>query len=411
MGALANKRILLGVAGGIAAYKCPDLVRRLRDAGAEVRVVLTRAGAEFVTPLTLQAVSGHPVHSELLDAETESVMGHIELGRWADAVLIAPATANFLARLAQGRAEDLLSALCLAATCPLAVAPAMNQAMWQKPATQANIQSLLDRGVTLLGPASGVQACGETGPGRMLEPPDLAAALGALFETGEMDGLRVLVTAGPTWEAIDPVRGLTNRSSGRMGYAVATAAMEAGARVTLISGPTSLPDPDRLDTVRVGSAREMLNAVLARMEHTDVFVAVAAVADYRPAEESPGKIKKGAERITLELVRNPDILATVCAEHPNVYTVGFAAETDDLEIHARAKLTAKGADLIAANRVGLPGVGFEADDNGLWLVDRDGAVTLPIMPKSRLARMLVAEIARRYHAKGSAESSRFAHRR
>jgi phosphopantothenoylcysteine decarboxylase/phosphopantothenate--cysteine ligase len=286
----------------------------------------------------------------------------------------------------------------------------MNHAMWHKPATQANVASLRDRGVSVLGPASGPQACGETGPGRMLEPAELVGALGGIFETGTFDGLRVLVTAGPTWEAIDPVRGLTNRSSGKMGYAVATAAMEAGARVTLVSGPTALPDPERLRTERVTSAQQMLEAVLAHIEDTDIFIAVAAVADYRPAQPAPRKIKKDAERPVLDLVRNPDILATVCERHPDVYAVGFAAETDDLEAQARAKLETKGADLIAANRVGVPGTGFESDENGLTLVDRDGITPVPVMHKWRLARVLVAEIARRYHAKSTATGSRFAHR-
>jgi len=348
MSTLTNKRVLLGVTGGIAAYKCPDLVRRLRERGAEVRVVMTAAAAEFVTPLALQAVSGHPVRRELLDAQAESGMGHIELARWADLVLVAPASADFIARAAQGRADDLLSAVVLAAAGPRALAPAMNQQMWANPATQDNLRRLRAAGAHVLGPASGDQACGEIGPGRMLEPVELADAAAGLFASGELDGLSVLVTSGPTYEAIDPVRGLTNRSSGRMGHAVAAAAMEAGARVTLISGPTALPDPDRVATVHVTSALEMRDAVMERLDACDVFIGVAAVADYRPAEAAVEKIKKGAERMTLELVRNPDILAEVAARAKRPFTVGFAAETRAVAENARAKLLAKGADLIAA---------------------------------------------------------------
>lgn len=410
MATLANKRILLGVTGGIAAYKSADLARRLREAGAEVRVAMTRAAAEFITPLTLQAVSGHPVHQALLDTEAEAGMGHIELARWADAVVVAPASADFLARLVHGRADDLLSALCLATAVPLAVAPAMNQQMWQNPATQANLARLRERGVRVFGPGSGSQACGEVGPGRMLEPVEIARLAAELFETGELDGVRVLVTAGPTWEAIDPVRVITNRSSGKMGYAVATAAVEAGARVILVSGPTALPDPERVRTVRVTSARQMYDAVVSEIDATDIFIGVAAVADYRPIETTPRKIKKEAERLTLELVRNPDILADVARRRPGVYTVGFAAETEELEARARAKREAKGLDLVAANLVGQPGSGFEADANALLLVDRSGTTELPQAPKTALARTLIHEIAQRYHAQGRAQDSRQAHR-
>lgn len=410
MATLANKRILLGVTGGIAAYKSADLVRRLREAGAEVRVAMTRAAGEFITPLTLQAVSGHPVHQALLDTEAEAGMGHIELARWADAVLVAPASADFLARLVLGRADDLLSALCLATAAPLAVAPAMNQQMWQNPATQANLARLRERGMHIFGPGSGSQACGEVGPGRMLEPVDLARLAADLFETGELDSVRVLITAGPTWEAIDPVRGITNRSSGKMGYAVAAAAAEAGARVVLVSGPTALPDPDRVRTVRVVDAQQMHDAVMSEIDAADVFIGVAAVADYRPVEAAPRKIKKEAERVTLELVRNPDILADVASRRPHVYRVGFAAETEELEARARAKLEAKGLDLVAANLVGQPGSGFEADTNALLLVDRSGATELPQAPKTTLARTLIHEIAQRYHAQGRTQDPRQAHR-
>jgi phosphopantothenoylcysteine decarboxylase/phosphopantothenate--cysteine ligase len=402
MGTLANKRILLGVTGGIAAYKSADAVRRLREAGAEVRVVMTAGATEFITALTLQAVSGHPVHQHLLDTGAEAGMGHIELARWTDAVLVAPASANFLARLAQGRADDLLSAVCLATESPVAVAPAMNQQMWSNAATQANLATLKKNGVRIFGPAEGSQACGEVGPGRMLEPADLVVLVSNLFAAGELDGLSVVVTAGPTWEAIDPVRGLTNRSSGKMGYAVAQAAMEAGANVTLISGPTALPDPERVRTLRVESAQEMHDAVHAHIAGADIFIGVAAVADYRPTQVAEDKIKKSQEKMTLELERTPDILTSVTALKPAPFTVGFAAETENLEQHARQKLEAKKLDLVAANRVG-PGLGFESDENGLLLVEPGAVTELPLQPKAKLARALIRHIAARYRAKHTAK--------
>ncbi len=411
MGSLANKHVLLGVTGGIAAYKSADLVRRLRDAGAEVRVVMTDAATKFITELTLQAVSGQPVHRRLLDTGAESAMGHIQLARWADAVLVAPASADFLARLAQGRSDDLLTALCLASGAPLAVAPAMNQQMWRNPATQANVATLRERGVRIFGPAEGAQACGDVGPGRLLEPAELATLTTGLFDSGELDGLTVLVTAGPTWEALDPVRGLTNRSSGKMGYAVATAAAEAGARVILVSGPVALAPPERVETVPVTSALDMHAAVHARIGATDIFIGVAAVADYRPASPAPGKIKKSAERMTIELVRNPDILANVAALAPAPFTVGFAAETDTLETATRSKLETKGADLICANLVGAARGGFESDENELLLVDRHESRLLPLAPKARLARDLIQSIARKFHAKNRSQNTRRAHRR
>ncbi len=409
MGTLTNKRVLVGVTGGIAAYKTADLIRRLRDAGAETRVVMTAGAAEFITPLTLQAVSGHPVHEQLLDTEAEAGMGHIDLARWADVIVVAPASANFLARLAQGRADDLLTTVCLAAAVPVAVAPAMNQQMWANAATQDNMRTLRARKIHVLGPAEGEQACGEIGPGRMLEPLELVARVSELFATGELDGLKVVVTAGPTWEAIDPVRGITNRSSGKMGYAVAAAAAEAGARVVLVSGPTALPDPPRVQTVRVVSAQDMYDAVHSHLEGAHIFIGVAAVADYRVEQAAPGKIKKTADRLTLELVRNPDILAAVAHRRPHIYCVGFAAETDDPEANARAKLASKGIDLVAANRVG-PGLGFEADDNELLLVDRDNSKRLARAPKSSLARALIHEVAVRYHAESRAQDPRQASR-
>ena len=397
MGTLTNKRILLGVTGGIAAYKSADAVRRLRDAGAEVRVIMTPSAGEFITALTLQAVSGHPVYQHLLDTDAEAGMGHIELARWADAVLVAPASANFLARLAQGRADDLLSAVCLATEAPVAVAPAMNRQMWDNAATRANLATVANNGVRIFGPGEGSQACGEVGPGRMLEAAELVTLTGGLFATGALDGLTVLVTAGPTWEAIDPVRGLTNRSSGRMGYAVAQAAAEAGARVVLVSGPTALADPERVHTIRVTSAQEMHDAVHARVGSADIFIGVAAVADYRPAQVVDKKIKKDEAKITLDLVRNPDILASVAALRPAPLTVGFAAETEDVEQRARRKLESKKLDLVAANRVGA-GLGFDAEENSLLLVEREGVTELPLQPKPKLARALIRHVAAKYHA-------------
>ncbi|MCG6871391.1 MAG: bifunctional phosphopantothenoylcysteine decarboxylase/phosphopantothenate--cysteine ligase CoaBC [Gammaproteobacteria bacterium] len=411
MALLPNKRVLLGVSGGIAAYKSPDLVRRLREAGAEVRVLMTRAAMEFVTPLTFQAVSGHPVYSELLDEKAEAGMGHIELARWADLVLVAPATADTLARLAQGRADDLLAAACLARRGILAVAPAMNQAMWENPATRGNLRALESAGVTILGPGHGSQACGDEGAGRMLEPAEIAQRAAALFETGGLAGRHVVITAGPTFEPIDPVRGLTNRSSGTMGFAIAEAAVEAGARVTLVSGPVALAAPQRVDClVRVETAMQMRDAVMAHMPDCDVFIAVAAVADYRPARALPRKIKKDAEQLSLELVRNPDIVAEVAALPRRPFTVGFAAETDQLEQNAQAKLVAKGLDLICANPVG-PDTGFGDGATSLLLIDAQGQHPLPLDSKPRLARALVDYLARRLHEKeDSAQDPRSAHR-
>ena len=388
---LAGRRVLLGVTGGIAAYKAADLVRRLREAGAEVRVVMTRGATEFVTPLTFQAVSGQPVHTELLDADAEAGMGHIELARWADVVLVAPATANFLAQLAQGRAEDLLSTVCVATRAPLFVAPAMNQGMWANEATRENVTRLEQRGVRVLGPGEGDQACGDTGPGRMLEPVELVAALGGA--RGGLAGRHVLVTAGPTHEDIDPVRFIGNRSSGKMGYAVAEAARRAGARVTLVSGPVVLAAPDGVDCVRVRSAAEMHAAVMEHVADADVFIGVAAVADWTPVRAADGKLKKEHGPPRIELQATPDIIAEVAGRSPRPYMVGFAAETDAVAEHAAAKRAAKGLDMIAANRVGEPGTGFGADDNELLLITREGPVELGKGSKRQLATELIARIA------------------
>jgi phosphopantothenoylcysteine decarboxylase/phosphopantothenate--cysteine ligase len=398
MGFLSGKHILLGVTGGIAAYKSAELVRSLRAQQAEVRVVMTPGAREFITPLTLQALSGNPVHTELLDARAEMAMGHIELARWADVLLVAPATADFLARLAQGRANDLLAAVCLACEVPVAVAPAMNRAMWENAATTDNIARLRDRDIRIFGPGVGDQACGESGPGRMLEPEALVTGLSDLFCTGSLAGRRVLVTAGPTREAIDPVRFIGNRSSGRMGYAVAAAAAEAGALVTLVSGPVSLPAPPRVQRIDVESAVDMLTAVMDNIGGVDIFIGVAAVADYRPATMAARKIKKRDTGMRLELTRNPDILAAVAALPAAPFTVGFAAETEDLAVNARQKLAAKSVDMIAANVVGA-GQGFETGQNALTVFWADGEQRLGRTGKDRLARRLVQLIVERFRAR------------
>ena len=399
MSRLPNRRIVLGVAGGIAAYKAADLVRRLRDRNFEVRVVMTAAAREFVAPLTFQALSSNPVHCDLLDEQAEAGMGHIELARWADLVLIAPATANVLARLAHGFADDLLTTLCLATTAPVVVAPAMNQQMWQAGATRANVLALLERGVAMLGPGEGDQACGEVGPGRMLEPDEIAARIAARFRGGALEGVEVLVTAGPTREALDPVRYLTNHSTGKMGYAVAVAAVEAGARVSLVSGPTALPAPPGVERIDVTSAEEMYTKVMARAARCDIFIAAAAVGDYRPARCAEQKIKKEDGPATLDLVRTPDIAAGVAAMDGGPFTVGFAAETESVQAHAQDKLERKGLDMIAANRVGLPDRGFASDRNALSVLWRDGGSReLGLAPKAELARSLIALVAERYRA-------------
>lgn len=397
---LQRKRILLGIGGGIAAYKSAELVRRLRDQGAEVRVVMTRAAREFITPLTLQALSGHPVHHDILDPAAEAAMGHIELARWADLILIAPATADLLARLAQGSADDLLTTLVLASDAPLALAPAMNQAMWRDPATQANAERLAARGARLFGPAAGSQACGDVGPGRMLEPDELAQRAADCFERGLLTGCRVLITAGPTREAIDPVRYISNHSSGKMGFALAEAAAEAGAVVTLVSGPVHLPTPQRVTRIDVGSAREML-AACERAMPCEILIAAAAVADYRPAAVATQKMKKDPDSddgLTLRLVRNPDILASLAARPDRPFSVGFAAETERLLDYAARKLKSKNLDLIVANDVANPQIGFNSEDNAVSVIDRTlEATRFAQASKGQIARQLIAFIAARYH--------------
>jgi phosphopantothenoylcysteine decarboxylase/phosphopantothenate--cysteine ligase len=400
MQALTNKRILLGITGSVAAYRSAELVRRLRDVGADVRVVMTEAAMAFVTPLTFQALSGHPVHHELIDEAAEAGMGHIELSRWADVILVAPASADFIARLTGGRASDLLGAVCLASKIPLALAPAMNQQMWADAATQDNIKTLQQRGVLLFGPDSGEQACGDVGPGRMQQPEQLIAALASMFEVGCLAGKHVVITAGPTREAIDPVRYLSNHSSGKMGYALATAAVDAGAKVTLISGPTALTPPERAEYIAVTSAEEMLNACLDSTVSANIFIAAAAVADYRPIAPLAQKLKKDEQALTLQLEPTRDIIKTIKSQRPDIFCVGFAAETEKLAEHAKTKLARKNLDMVAANLVGPAAKDtngtFGSDENALQVFWPGGEVSLAQANKNRIARDLIALIAQRF---------------
>lgn len=397
---LTNKRVLLGVTGSIAAYKAAELIRRLRDAGAEVRVVMTEGAKAFVTPLTFQALSGFPVHEDLLDKEAEAAMGHIELARWADVILIAPASANSLADLAQGRANKLLNAVCLASDVPLAVAPAMNKNMWADKATQENVRLLAQRGVLFIGPDSGEQACGDVGEGRMIDSVTIITRLTELFSLGSLSGLTVLITAGPTREALDPVRYLSNHSSGKMGYAVAEAAIEAGAKVILVSGPVSLDAPNRVTRVNVESAAEMEAAVKEHIAETDIFIASAAVADYRPVTIQQDKIKKKEDRLTLELEKNTDILSMIKADYTKTFCIGFAAETQNLESYAKEKLAQKNIEMIAANLVGAAAEKtagtFNSDTNELHVYWQDGDLKLELGSKTKLSRQLIALIAQRF---------------
>lgn len=396
---MAATRIILGVTGGIAAYKTPELVRRLKDRGAEVQVVLTRSAREFVTETSLQAVSGLPVRDNLWDKDAEAAMGHIELARWADLVLIAPATAEIMSRLAAGGAPDLLTTLCLATEAPIAIAPAMNHVMWANAAVQENRRMLEDRGVRILGPATGDQACGETGPGRMLEPDDIVAALlGPAVVPGSrnpaLSGKSVVITAGPTREALDPVRYLTNRSSGKMGYALATAFRDAGADVLVISGPVSLPAPGGVEVLHVESAVDMHAAVHAHIGNADIFVGAAAVADYRAADQQSVKIKKSGGTLSISLEENPDILASVAALARRPFTVGFAAETANLREYAIGKLKKKNVDMIVANLVGED-LGFETDQNAADVFWEGGEKSFSKRDKAMLARDLVTLITER----------------
>jgi len=404
---LRNKNILLSVCGGIAAYKSAELLRRLQDAGADVRVVMTAGAMEFITPLTFQALSGHPVHTELFDPQAEAGvqdgMGHIELARWADLILVAPATANSLSRLAEGKADDLLGAICLASKAKLAVAPAMNHVMWESSATQQNIQTLKDRAVEIFGPASGMQACGETGEGRLLEPHDLVSAASKLFNNGLLQGLKILITAGPTHEPIDPVRFIGNRSSGRMGFAIAEAAIEQGAIVTLVAGPVHLSESAHSLRINVETAGQMHAAVMSHIDEQDIFIGTAAVADYRPQVAQSQKIKKSGDDLTLALIQNPDILKDVAALNKPPFTLGFAAETQNVKDNALQKLKNKNLQMIAANYVAVnddqtqQDTGFNSEYNALEVFWNGGAATLERCRKTQLARQLITLLAKRYH--------------
>lgn len=396
---LTNKQILVGVTGGIAAYKAAELIRRLQDHGATVRVIMTKAAQAFITPLTLQALSGNPVHCDLLDSEAEAAMGHIELARWADLVLIAPASADFMARLATGQADDLLATVCLATNASIAIAPSMNQGMWRDQSTQQNLQTLISKQVLVFGPGDGSQACGDIGPGRMMEPEQLAVEASSVFKIGSLDGVKIVITAGPTREAIDPVRYISNHSSGKMGFALAQAAMDAGASVTLITGPVSLQTPERVTRIDINSAAEMRQAVIETLPVCDIFIGSAAVADYRPTSIADQKIKKSTETMTIELVRNPDIIADVSNHPQRPFTIGFAAETQDVESYARRKLEKKKLDLIIANDVSNTAIGFNSDNNAVSVIWNDGKVSLPMTSKQQLGRHLIEEICQHYRKK------------
>jgi len=398
---LADKRILLGVSGGIAAYKSAELVRRLKDQGAEVRVVMTRSAKEFITPLTLQAVSGHPVADSLLDPAAEAGMGHIELAKWADLVLIAPASANLMARMAAGMADELLTTLCLATPAPVALAPAMNQQMYLNAATQANLKTLAERGILLWGPDSGSQACGDVGPGRMLDPLTIVDMAAAHFSpVNDLQHLNIMITAGPTREPLDPVRYITNHSSGKMGFAIAAAAAKRGANVTLVSGPVSLPTPPFVQRIDVTTALEMEAAVQAHAQNQQIFIGCAAVADYRAETIAEAKIKKQGDELTIKMVKNPDIVAGVAAlKSHRPYVVGFAAETNNVEEYARQKRARKNLDLICANDVSQPNQGFNSDSNALHLFWQDGEKRLPLERKELLGQLLLDEIVTRYDEK------------
>lgn len=394
---LANHNILLGISGGIAAYKTPDLVRKLKAQGANVRVVVTESAKSFVSSLALQAVSGFPVADDLLDPAAEAAMGHIELARWADTLLIAPATANTMAKLAHGLADDLLSTLALATTAPITIAPAMNQQMWQAPATQNNIAMLQQRGITFLGPDQGEQACGEVGPGRMMEPQDIALAIADSHKgQGVLRNIKVVITAGPTREHIDPVRYVSNHSSGKMGFAIADAMKAAGAQVVLVSGPVSIAAPNVDKVKKIETAEEMLDAVMAEITDCDIFIGCAAVADYKPLEAVDQKIKKSNTELTLTFVRNPDILATVASCDKPPFTVGFAAETQNVADYAKDKMARKKLNMIAANDVSQQDIGFNSDQNALTIYWQGGEKHLDTTDKRTLAKQLVSTIIERY---------------
>jgi phosphopantothenoylcysteine decarboxylase/phosphopantothenate--cysteine ligase len=393
MCSLSNKRIIVGVTGGIAAYKSAEVVRRLQDRGAEVRVVMTPGAEEFLRPLTMQALSGHPVHTGLLDEKAEAGMGHIELARWADLLLIAPASADFIANMVHGRADSLLAAIYLATPAKVAIAPAMNQAMWSHSASLENINNLTCRGVTIIGPESGSQACGDIGPGRMEQPDSIIEQASSLFNSGVLQGKKVVITAGPTREALDPVRYISNHSSGKMGYALAAAAIEAGADVILISGPVALSIPERCQAILVMSANEMRQAALEFAEGADIFIATAAVADYKAASIASEKIKSGDDKMTISLEKNPDIVSSVASTFEDLFVIGFAAESNDVKTYAKGKLEQKHLDAIVANDISRTDIGFNSDDNEVSWIDTDSTIVFSKRSKAQLARDLVAQIA------------------
>lgn len=397
MCSLSNKQIIVGVTGGIAAYKSAEIVRRLQDRGADVRVVMTPGAEEFIRPLTMQALSGHPVHCGLLDEKAEAGMGHIELARWADLLLIAPATADFIATMVHGRADNLLAAIYLATPALVAVAPAMNQGMWRHPASLDNVEKLNQRGVTIIGPDSGIQACGDTGPGRMEQPDTIINQASDMFTSKSLQGKKVVITAGPTREALDPVRYISNHSSGKMGYALATAALDAGADVVLISGPVNLSIPERCQYLSVISANDMLLASLEYAKKADIFIATAAVADYRAVSIAENKIKSDSDVLTINFEKNHDIVSTVATANESLFVVGFAAESTDVENYAKGKLKTKGLNAIIANDISRSDIGFNSDDNEVSWIDTDSSIAFSKRSKTQLSRDLIAQIAHKYN--------------
>ena len=397
MKSLTNKNILLGVTGGIAAYKSAEIVRHLKKSGASVRVVMTRSAEEFITPLTLQALSGNRVSTELLDAEAEAAMGHIELAKWADGILIAPATANTIARLSSGRGDDLLSTVTLAFDGPISIAPAMNQAMWRDERTQENLNKLINNNFGICGPGSGEQACGDIGLGRMLEPLEILDMFSSSFDKGIMSGKRILITAGPTQEPIDPVRFITNRSSGKMGYALAEAAIESGAQVTLISGPVNIEPPSNCNLVAIKTAKEMYESVMHHIKGADVYIGTAAVSDYSPAHINESKIKKDGSNaaMVLELKENQDILKSVSELEERPYVVGFAAETDNIIENAEKKLNNKNLDLIVANDVSDKEIGFDSDENEVTLITHEEKQLIQKQNKRKISKNIIEFISGR----------------
>ena len=394
---LTNKRIILGVTGGIAAYKSAELVRRLQDQGAQVRVVMTPGAEEFIRPLTMQALSGYPVFTGLLDEKAEAGMGHIELAKWGDLLLIAPASADFIANMVHGRADSLLGAIYLATPALVSVAPAMNHEMWKHPATSDNVDTLRDRQVHVIGPDSGIQACGDIGPGRMVGPEIIVDQISEFFKTGELQGIHVVITAGPTREALDPVRYVSNYSSGKMGYAIASAAIDAGALVTLISGPVNLIEPEGCKFLSVVSAEEMLSAVLEVSESAHIFIGAAAVSDYKIESVSEEKIKSNDETLTLTLRKSPDIIQSVAKKYEQLFVVGFAAESNNLEGYAKEKLEKKGLDAIIANDISRSDIGFNSDSNEVSWIDKSSSLIFSKRSKTQLARDIIQQILKSFH--------------